>query len=92
MTVEEEEVEGREGQGLAGEQAATVAAARVMMSRRRREEEETSLAAVGACLVSSSVRKDGKVRALHQFLPLVYGVVSLFLLGFDSLQAICFFV
>lgn len=44
------------------EQAETAAAARGMMSRRRREEEETSLAAVGACLVSSSVRKDGKVR------------------------------
>ncbi|CAN0398788.1 unnamed protein product, partial [Ectocarpus fasciculatus] len=35
--------------------------ARVMMSRRRREVGASSLAAVGACLVSSSVRKDGKV-------------------------------
>ncbi|CAM9741198.1 unnamed protein product [Ectocarpus sp. 12 AP-2014] len=43
--------------------------ARVMMSRRRREVEASSLAAVGACLVSSSVRKDGKLIVAMVGLP-----------------------
>lgn len=42
--------------------AAEAAARARAMSRRRKEAEASSLAAVGACLVTSSVRKDGKVR------------------------------
>lgn len=55
-----EEVEGEED-ASSDHRAAEAAARARAMSRRRKEAEASSLAAVGACLVTSSVRKDGKV-------------------------------
>eukprot|EP00752_Nemacystus_decipiens_P014769 g13148.t1 len=49
--------------------AAEAAARARAMSRRRKEAEASSLAAVGACLVTSSVRKDGKLIVAMVGLP-----------------------
>ncbi len=52
--------------GVGGDKEVEAAARARAMSRRRKEAEASSLAAVGACLVTSSVRKDGKVGAVSR--------------------------